>query len=56
VDSKSTSLLMLDLHKGLAQGETPAKALRDAKLALLRNPLYRHPFYWAAFIGIGAGD
>ena len=56
VDSRSTALLMTDLHKGLARGETPAKALHDAKLGLLRNPAYRHPFYWAGFIGIGAGN
>ena len=56
VDSKSTSLLMTDLHRELAQGATPAKALHDARLALLQNPAYRHPFYWAGFIGIGAGN
>jgi CHAT domain-containing protein/tetratricopeptide (TPR) repeat protein len=55
VDSRSTAQLMTELHKGLAKGETTAKALRDAKLALLGNPAYRHPFYWAGFIGIGAG-
>ncbi len=55
VDSKSTAELMTGLHRGLARGETAAKALREAKLDLLRNPAYRHPFYWAGFIGIGAG-
>jgi CHAT domain-containing protein len=47
---------MTDLHRELAQGATPAKALHDARLALLQNPAYRHPFYWAGFIGIGAGN
>ena len=56
VDSRSTEVLMTELHKGLAQGETTARALREAKLALLRNPAYHHPFYWAGFIGIGAGN
>ncbi len=56
LDSKSTSLLMMDLHKGITRGQTTAKSLRDAKLALLKNPAYRHPFYWAGFIGIGAGN
>lgn len=55
IDSKSTASLMTDLHKGLASGETAAKALHDAKLAMLRNPAWRHPFYWAGMIGIGAG-
>jgi len=55
VDSRSTAELMTDLHRGLAKGETAAKALREAKLALLRDPAFRHPFYWAGFIGIGAG-
>ena len=56
VDSRSTEIVMTDLHKGLARGETTAQALRGAKLALMRNPLYRHPFYWAGFIGIGVGN
>jgi CHAT domain-containing protein len=32
-----------------------AEALRQAALKVLRTPGYSHPFYWAAFIVIGAG-
>ncbi len=56
VDSRSTAQLMTGFHKGLAQGQTISSALRAAKLDLLRNPAWRHPFYWAGFIGIGAGN
>jgi tetratricopeptide (TPR) repeat protein len=31
------------------------EALRDASLAVMRNPVYRHPFYWAAFALVGDG-
>ncbi len=56
VDSRSTATLMTGLHQGLAKGETTARALQEAKLKLLRNPAWRHPFYWAGFVGIGAGQ
>lgn len=31
-------------------------ALRAAALAVMRDPRYRHPFYWAAFRVVGAPD
>ncbi len=39
--------LMRGLYKGIAAGETPARALRDSKLALMRSG-GRHalPYYW----------
>jgi CHAT domain-containing protein/Tfp pilus assembly protein PilF len=37
------------LHAGLGRGE----ALRQAKLAMLKRPERRHPFYWASFIQSG---
>jgi len=30
-----------------------AEALREAALKLLKDPQYRHPFYWAGFVMIG---
>jgi hypothetical protein len=32
---------------------TPATALRQAKLRLLRQPQFVHPYYWVAFIPAG---
>lgn len=55
VDSAATERLMVDFHRNLIRGDFQAKAnaLRKAKLALMKNPLYRHPFYWAPFIVVG---
>ncbi|HEX8172049.1 MAG TPA: CHAT domain-containing protein [Thermoanaerobaculia bacterium] len=49
VDSASTATLMIDFHRAVASGASPAAALRTAQLNMLR----RHPFYWAAFVVIG---
>lgn len=32
---------------------TRAKAMRQAKLAMLEHPVYKHPVYWAPFIVVG---
>jgi CHAT domain-containing protein len=51
VDDASTAQLMLQLHRELRLGRTPAEALRSSKLALLRSgTAYRRPFYWAPFL------
>jgi CHAT domain-containing protein len=58
VDSASTKRLMVAFHRALlgAHGAELAKAeaLRAAKLALLRDPRWRHPFYWSAFVLVGS--
>jgi CHAT domain-containing protein len=54
-DSRSTSRLMIELHRRLAAGDTPAVALRRAKLTLRHDAWYRHPFYWAPFTVVGDG-
>jgi CHAT domain-containing protein len=55
VNSASTSQLMHNFYKELARPSNTAKseALRQASLALLKEPRYRHPFYWAGFVLIG---
>ena len=62
VDSSSTSELMLGFHRNLRKGlngNAPlagkAEALRQAALALMASPQYRHPYYWAAFQMVGDG-
>lgn len=53
VNDTSTRDLMVAFHRSLASVGR-AEALRQAQLALLREPATAHPFYWAAFILIGA--
>ncbi|HSP07030.1 MAG TPA: CHAT domain-containing protein, partial [Acidobacteriota bacterium] len=61
VESKSTTGIMVEFHRLLVSkrpsGRFPvAAALREAALQNLDRPAYRHPFYWAGFIVIGAGS
>lgn len=54
VDDNATVQLMGGFYKGwLQDGQAKASALRQAQLALLRDPASRHPFYWAPFALIG---
>lgn len=54
VDDKSTSSFMVEFYKQLAQSRvTKAEALRRAQLALLKQPRFKHPFYWAPFVLVG---
>jgi CHAT domain-containing protein len=55
-DSAATAALMVDFHRGLLAGRTPADALREAQLKLLRGDNHRHPYYWAPFVVIGDGQ
>lgn len=63
VESSSTADLMLAFHRRLwprpgtakSAALSKAEALRQAALSVLRNPRYRHPFYWAGFVLIGDG-
>jgi len=50
VSDASTPELMDKLYAGLQRGETPASALRVAKLSLIRSGgHFSRPFYWAPF-------
>jgi CHAT domain-containing protein len=50
VSDESTPRLMDSLYQGLADGQSTASALRNAKLALLHSQTqFRAPFYWAPF-------
>lgn len=62
VDSASTTRLMIAFHQELLRSTASratrsapnAAALRTAALALMHDSAYRHPFYWAGFISVGA--
>ena len=53
VNNWSTERLMEVMYQKLGQGSTRDKALQQAKLSLLREPNYRHPYYWAQFVLYG---
>jgi len=48
---------MIGFHQQLLSTKSPRtapQALRDAALKLMKAPAYRHPFYWAGFVAVGA--
>jgi len=50
VDDRASAQLMSRFYGAmLAKGFSPARALRDAQLSLLREPRWSNPHYWAAF-------
>lgn len=53
IESTSAGQLAVGLHRGLAGGEPPAVALRQAALEVRRQAATSHPFYWAPFVAIG---
>lgn len=61
VDSTSTAGFMINFHRQLrnqipTDETSKANALRQAALELMKEPRYRHPFFWAAFVMIGNGN
>jgi CHAT domain-containing protein len=58
VPSAETASLMTDVFQryGQNQGRDLPEALRQAQLDLTRASATAHPYYWAAFTLIGAGD
>jgi CHAT domain-containing protein/Tfp pilus assembly protein PilF len=53
VNDALARVLMRDYYDELARGTGRAEALRSAKLHMLHQPRYAHPYYWAAFIPAG---
>jgi CHAT domain-containing protein len=53
VGDSSARALMRDYYGELAAGTGRAEALRRAKLHLMAQARYAHPYYWAAFIPAG---
>lgn len=58
VDSASTTALMIAFHQRLLSSSEASRrapeALRLAAMRVMGTPAYRHPFYWAGFVSIGA--
>ncbi|MGJ3247917.1 MAG: CHAT domain-containing protein [Elainellaceae cyanobacterium] len=56
VDDQGTAELMSHFYQELAGTDTlitKAEALRRSQLALLHNPYYRSPIYWAPYVLVG---
>jgi CHAT domain-containing protein len=53
VDDTATQELMVAYYDRLLSGTPRDAALRETQLAFLNSTEYRHPYYWAAFIGSG---
>jgi CHAT domain-containing protein len=51
----ATADLMDQFYRRLATGSDPVTALRDAKLALRRDAVTAHPFFWAGFVIVKGG-
>lgn len=55
INDESTAVLMNAFYQTLADSTlTRAAALRQAQLALLQNPKYQRPMYWAPYILLGS--
>ncbi|MGB6687608.1 MAG: CHAT domain-containing protein, partial [Terracidiphilus sp.] len=55
IDSASAVPMMDAFYDGLARGLTVPQALTLARQSLIRDPRYRHPYYWAAYYASGLG-
>ncbi|MBD2413743.1 CHAT domain-containing protein [Nostoc calcicola FACHB-3891] len=54
LDDESSARLIGQFYKELATKQvTKAEALRQAQLSLLKDPDYRHPIHWAAYVLLG---
>jgi CHAT domain-containing protein len=56
IDSYSAVPMMDAFYEGLARGLTVPQALTAARQSLIRDPRYRHPYYWAAYYASGWGQ
>ncbi|NEZ67287.1 CHAT domain-containing protein [Leptolyngbyaceae cyanobacterium CCMR0082] len=54
IDDETSAVLMQQFYQVLIDNPTTkASALRQAQLALLKNPRYQHPRYWAPYVLVG---
>lgn len=49
ISDQATAVLVDKFYRGL-EAEPKATALREAQLALLNEPQFKHPYYWSAFV------
>jgi CHAT domain-containing protein/tetratricopeptide (TPR) repeat protein len=58
VSDIATSEFMKSFYREMQRGQTPAAALREAKVKMLHSEVaaYRDPYYWAGFVMVGVGE
>ena len=49
VADESTALTMRTFYAQLADGQQAIDAMRTAQLAVMKQPRFAHPFFWAPF-------
>ena len=54
VSDAATAHYMRTFYGHYVRGGTPSAAARTVALGMMRDPRYRHPFYWAAFVNLGS--
>ena len=55
VDSRATADLMIQFHRERKTNNIgTGDALQAAQVKMIRSAQYRHPYYWAPFISVGA--
>jgi CHAT domain-containing protein len=55
IDSGSAVPMMSAFYSALSKGLTVPQALTAARQSIVRDPRYRHPYYWAAWYASGSG-
>ena len=53
VSDEGTQVLMSRYYENLKQGMGRSEALQEVQLAMIDDPQYNYPFYWASFILAG---
>ena len=53
VQDRSTADLMVNFYRQLERAPGKTEALRQAKLKLIQDNRYAHPYYWAPFVLVG---
>ena len=54
VSDEATAHYMRAFYEHYVRGGTPSAAARIVALSMMRDPRYRHPFYWAAFVNLAS--
>jgi CHAT domain-containing protein len=55
IDSSAAVPMMDAFYGGLSSGLNVPQALTAARQSMVRDPRYRHPYYWAAWYASGTG-
>ncbi|WZO96252.1 CHAT domain-containing protein [Isosphaeraceae bacterium EP7] len=48
--TESSAILLSEFHRGVARGDSPARALEAARRLVARNPEFQDPVHWACFV------